>query len=43
VLAAALLGVAANSTVASANYIPSSSMEPTLVLGERVMVNKLDR
>lgn len=30
-------------TVASANYIPSSSMEPTLTPGEHVLVNKLDR
>lgn len=30
-------------TVASANYIPSESMVPTLEVGEQVMVNKLDR
>lgn len=39
----ALAGFATTFTVASANSIPSSSMESTIMTGEQVMVNKLDR
>jgi len=40
---AAGFAILANLTVFSANSIPTSSMEPELVPGEQVVVNKLDR
>lgn len=42
-LSAVVCGVTASMTVASANSIPTESMEPTLQVGDQVMVNKLDR